>query len=191
MTWKKETWTSLKGHFLIAMPNLLDPNFIQTVTCICEHTLEGALGLVINRVLPDLNGKMVFEELGLDTNPVMEDWPIHIGGPVHKGQIFVLHGLPFGWEGLHSVTPSLALSNTKDILEALSQGQGPHSFILTLGCAGWGPGQLEAEILANAWLTCPVDETILFETPVEKRWDQAAKTIGVNLSLLTDTVGHA
>jgi len=191
MSWKKETETSLKGQFLIAMPSLLDPNFAQTVTCICEHTLEGALGLVINRVLPELNGGMVFQELGLGSVPQMDDCLVHIGGPVHKGQIFVLHRSPFRWEGFHAVTSSLALSNTRDIIEALALGQGPDSFILALGCAGWGPGQLESEIMANAWLTCPIDETILFETPVEKRWDRAARLLGIDISLLGDTVGHA
>lgn len=191
MSWKKEAGSSLKGHFLIAMPSLADPNFFQTVTCICEHTLEGALGLVINRVLPDLTCRTVFQELGLVSVPDRDSLPVYLGGPVHKGQIFVLHGPPFEWEGIHSVTPSLALSNSREILESLALGKGPETFVLTLGCAGWGPGQLEAEIMANAWLTCPVNETILFKTPVEKRWEQSAKLIGVDLSLLTDTVGHA
>ena len=183
--------TSLKGHFLIAMPSLADPNFYQTVTCICEHTPGGALGLVINRVYDDLNSNAVFQELGLPSNPATQSLPIHLGGPVHKGQVFILHGPPFGWEGFHPVTPSLALTNSKDILEALARGKGPESFLITLGCAGWGPGQLESEIMANAWLTCPVDDAILFNTPIEKRWGNAAKLLGIELSLLTDTVGHA
>ena len=183
--------TSLKGHFLIAMPNLMDPNFFQTVTCICEHTLEGALGLVINRVLPDVTGKTVFRELGLESVPEQDVMPLFLGGPVHKGQIFVLHGPPFGWEGLYSVTPSLALSNSKDIVQALARGQGPQQYVVALGCAGWGPGQLESEIMANAWLTCPINETILFNTPVEKRWEQSARLLGIDLALLSDAVGHA
>jgi putative transcriptional regulator len=191
MSWKKDTGTSLKGHFLIAMPSLADLNFFQTVTCICEHNLEGALGLVINRVLPDLTSGTVFRELGLDFIPERDSLPVYLGGPVHKGQIFVLHGPPFEWEGLHPVTPSLALSNTREILESLALGKGPGTFLLALGCAGWGPGQLEAEIMANAWLTCPVSENILFKTPVEKRWEQAAKSIGIDLNLLSDVVGHA
>jgi putative transcriptional regulator len=191
MSWKKETEISLKGQFLIAMPSLLDPNFFQAVTCICEHTLEGALGLVINRVLPELTGKMIFQELGLEPVPQMNTIPVYLGGPVHKGQIFILHGPPFDWESFHPVTPSLALSNSKDILEALARGKGPESFLLALGCAGWGPGQLESEIMANAWLTCPVDEAILFETRMDQRWEEAAKLLGVDISLLGDTVGHA
>ena len=173
------------------MPSLMDPNFHQTVTCLCEHTVEGALGLVINRPIPELNSGAVFQELGLDCVPARNQAPVYLGGPVHKGQIFVLHGPPFHWEGIHPVTPSLALSNSKDILEALARGAGPDFFMITLGCAGWGPGQLEAEIMANAWLTCPLEEGILFQTPVAQRWEKAAKSIGVDLSLLTDTVGHA
>ena len=191
MSWKKEAEISLKGQFLIAMPTLLDPNFFQAVTCICEHTLEGALGLVINRVFPDLTGRMIFQELGLDPGPHLNTIPVYLGGPVHKGQIFILHGPPFNWESLHSVTPSLALSNSKDILDALARGKGPDSFILALGCAGWGPGQLESEIMANAWLTSPLDETIIFRTEAEKRWEEAAKLLGVDISLLGDRVGHA
>ena len=191
MSWKKETESSLKGHFLIAMPGLLDPNFFQSVICICEHSLEGALGLVINRILPDLTCGTVFQELGLESSPEMDSGPVYLGGPVHKGQIFVLHGLPFKWEGFHPVTPSLALSNSKDILESLSRGKGPDQFIFALGCAGWGPGQLESEIMANAWLTSPVNETILFKTQAETRWEQSAKLLGIDISLLGDTVGHA
>jgi putative transcriptional regulator len=191
MSWKKETEISLKGQFLIAMPSLLDPNFFQAVTCICEHTLEGALGLVINRVFPDLTGRMIFEELGLDPVPQLNTIPVYLGGPVHKGQIFILHGPPFDWESFHLVTPTLALSNSKDILDALARGKGPDSFILALGCAGWGPGQLESEIMANAWLTSPVDEAILFKTDTEKRLEEAAKLLGVDISLLGNTVGHA
>ena len=191
MRWKKETEISLKGQFLIAMPSLLDPNFFQAVVCICEHTLEGALGVVINRVLPDLTGTMIFQELGLDPVPQMNTMPVYLGGPVHKGQIFILHGPPFDWESFHPVTPSLALSNSKDILDALARGKGPSSFIIALGCAGWGPGQLESEIMANAWLTCPVNEAVLFNTRTEQRWEEAAKLLGVDISLLGDTVGHA
>jgi putative transcriptional regulator len=191
MSWKKDSGSSLKGHFLIAMPSLADPNFSQTVTCICEHTLEGALGLVINRVLPDLSSGTIFQELGLASIPERDSLPVYLGGPVHKGQIFVLHGPPFEWEGLHPVTSSLALSNTREILESLALGKGPGTFLLALGCAGWGPGQLEAEIMANAWLTCPLSETVLFKTPVERRWEQAAKSMGIDLNLLSDAVGHA
>jgi putative transcriptional regulator len=182
---------SLRGHFLIAMPSLADPNFNQTVTYICESTPEGAVGLVINRVHPDVTMGTVFEELNLESVPATDALPLHLGGPVHVEQIFVLHGPPFGWEACRPVTSSVALSNSKDLLEILARGKGPESFILTLGCAGWGPGQLEAEIMANAWLTCPASETILFQTPVAERWRQAARLMGIDPAQLSETVGRA
>ena len=191
MSQEKRYDTSLKGHFLIAMPSLADPNFSQTVTCICEHTAEGTVGLVINRVHPELTMEPVLKELNLESVPEVESLPLHLGGPVHPSQIFVVHGPPFGWEACRPVTHSLALSNSKDLLESLAKGQGPESFIITLGCAAWGPGQLESEIMANAWLTCPASETVLFETPVDKRWDKAAKLMGIDVRLLTEVAGHA
>jgi putative transcriptional regulator len=169
-----------------------DRNFPEgTISHRHAQSLEGALGLVINRVFQDLTGRMIFEELGLDPVPQLNTIPVYLGGPVHKGQIFILHGPPFDWESFHLVTPSLALSNSKDILDALARGKGPDSFILALGCAGWGPGQLESEIMANAWLTSPVDEAIIFKTETEKRWEEAAKLLGVDISLLGSIVGHA
>ena len=191
MSQEKEFQVSLKGHFLIAMPSLADPNFSQTVTCICEHTAEGAVGLVINRVHPELTMEPVLKELNLESVPEVESLPLHLGGPVHPSQIFVVHGPPFGWEACRPVTPSLALSNSKDLLESLAKGQGPESFIITLGCAAWGSGQLESEIMANAWLTCPASETVLFETSVDKRWEKAARLMGIDLKFLTEAAGHA
>nr|HID59614.1 YqgE/AlgH family protein [Desulfobacterales bacterium] len=188
---QNEYQTSLKGHFLIAMPDLKDPNFHRTVTYVCEHTPEGTIGLVINRLHPELTMGAVFKELNLESIPEMDSLPIHLGGPVHTNQIFILHGPPFDWEGCRQVTPSLALSNSKDVLEMLAKGEGPKSFIITIGCAGWGPGQLESELMANVWITCPASETILFETPVEKRWQEAANLMGIDPMHLTSAPGHA
>jgi putative transcriptional regulator len=182
---------SLKGQFLMAMPSLADPNFQQTVTCICEHNSDGAMGLVVNRVHSALTAKDIFEELKIGYATGAESVPIHIGGPVHIAEIFVLHGPPFDWRACLKITPTLAMSNTKDIIESVALGKGPDSFIITLGCAGWGPGQLEAEIKENAWLTYPIFEENIFKMPVETRWEAAVKKIGIDPSLLTDTAGHA
>jgi putative transcriptional regulator len=182
---------SFKGQFLMAMPSLLDQNFYQTVTCICEYTTAGAVGIVINRVHPDLFGKDIFNELKMEFASSAESIPIHIGGPVHMGEIFVLHGPPFGWEGCRMITPSLAISNTRDILESVAMDRGPKSFIITLGCAGWGPGQLESEIIEDAWLTSPIFEEIIFDMPIEVRWEASLKKIGVDPALLLNTSGHA
>jgi putative transcriptional regulator len=183
--------SSLRGDLLIAMPSLNDPNFSQTVTYMVEHTTEGAMGLVINRVHPEFSVTVIFEELGLKTLPQVASLPLHMGGPVHTGQVFILHGPPFDWEACRVVTPAVALSNSKDILAELAQGSGPESFLLTVGCAGWGPGQLESEIMANSWLNCKATTDILFRTPVEKRWEEAAKLMGIDPHRLADTAGHA
>jgi putative transcriptional regulator len=191
MTQEKRYPSSLKGQFLIAMPNLPDPNFSETVTFLAEHTEEGAMGVVVNRSHPELVMGDVFDELDLDSISEVSSLPLYIGGPVHVGQVFILHGPPFDWKGCQPVSNSVALSNTKDVLEAVARGKGPKSFFVALGCAGWGPGQLEAEILANSWLTCMADDAVLFEIPVEKRWVAAAKLMGIDPARLTDVAGHA
>jgi len=183
--------SSLKGQFLTSMPSLMDPNFYQTVTCICEYGEAGTVGIVVNRVHPSLSGKDIFEELGIAYEPGAESIPIHIGGPVHIGEIFMLHGPPFDWEGCLSITSSLAMSNTKDLLLAVAMGRGPKSYIIALGCAGWASGQLEAEIRENAWLICPVYEDIIFDVAVEERWEATMNKMGIDPAKLLDTAGHA
>jgi putative transcriptional regulator len=182
---------SLKGHFLLAMPGLLDPNFFQTVTCISEHTPEGALGLVVNRVHQSLTVGDILKELDIASAGGVGAEPVYIGGPVHIGEVFILHGPPFDWTGCLRITATLAMSNSKDILVAIAESRGPDRFMVALGCAGWGEGQLEGEILQNAWLTGPVDEEIVFGTPVDGRWDAAMKRLGVDPSLLSGTAGNA
>jgi len=183
--------SSLKGHFLIAMPNLPDPNFSKTVTILTEHTQEGAMGLVINRIHGDLILDDVFRELKLESISEVASLPLHVGGPVHTGQVFILHGPPFDWEACQPVNASLALSSSKDILEMAARGKGPQSVLVIVGCAGWGPGQLEAEVMANSWLTNPADTSILFDIPVEKRWEAAAKLMGIDPTRLANVAGHA
>jgi putative transcriptional regulator len=182
---------SLKGQLLIAMPGLNDPNFLQSVTFICEHTQAGAVGIIINRVHPSLTGREIFEELNIGCGPEASSVRIHVGGPVHVGEIFVLHGPPFDWQGCLVVSPTLAISNTIDILNALAAGSGPKSFMITLGCAGWGPGQLEYEIKENAWLTGAVTDEIVFDVPIESRWEVAVRKMGIDPDSLSQTAGHA
>ena len=182
---------SLKGQFLMAMPGLVDPNFHQTVTCLCEHNSEGAMGVVVNRVHYALTAKDIFEELKIDYSPRAENTAIYIGGPVHMAEIFVLHGPPFDWQASLMITPNLALSNTRDVIESIAADKGPDSFIIALGCAGWGPGQLESEIKQNAWLTFPVFEDNIFKMPVENRWEEAVRKMGIDPRLLSNSAGHA
>lgn len=182
---------SLRGQLLIAMPNLEDPNFSRTVVCICEHTPEGAVGIVVNRPHPYLTEKDIFEELKIDTLAGKAAVPVHTGGPVLTGEIFVLHGRPFGWKGCLMVTPTLAMSNTIDIVTEIAKGTGPESYLLSLGCAGWGPGQLDAEILENVWLTCAVWDAIVFDVKNEDRWEAALRKMGIDPLLLSAAAGHA
>ena len=184
-------FNSLKGHFLLAMPGLRDPNFFQTVSLICEHNDNGAFGIVINRVHAQLSGKDIFSELQIEQVPTAASLPVHIGGPVHSGEVFLVHGPPFDWDSCLMVTPTIAMSNTRDILESIAQGSGPPNCILSLGCAGWGPGQLEGEIMENAWLTLPAIDEVLFGWPVEHRWEESVKRMGIDPTLLAGTAGKA
>ena len=181
----------LKGQLLIAMPRLLDPNFYKTVTCLSDHTGEGALGIIVNRIFTSLSIKDIFKELNIDYRPEAAAIPVHIGGPVHTHQLFVLHGPPFEWEACHRILPSLGLSNSRDILQAIATEKGPESFIVSLGCAGWGPGQLESEIKENTWLTTHIVEDIIFNTPIEARWNETVKQMGIDPVFLTDSAAHA
>jgi putative transcriptional regulator len=181
----------LTGHFLIAMPSLDDPNFSQTITYMCVHNQEGAFGLVVNRPLSGGRAKTLFKELGLEHEPSIGEVPIHIGGPVHPGHVFILHGPPFDWNATLMVSDTVGMTNSLDILEAICKGKGPEQFLLILGCAGWAPGQLEDEILENSWLHCPADDEILFEEDDDKKWDKATRSLGIDPALLSHSPGHA
>jgi putative transcriptional regulator len=188
---EKQIPSYLKGQFLIAMPLLADPNFSHTVTFICEHTHLGAVGIGVNRIDPVICAKDIFDGLKLDYTPETGAKPIHIGGPVHGGEIFVLHGAPFHWKNGYMITPDIAICSTMEILEAIALGKGPKSYLITLGCAGWGPGQLESEIKENVWLISAADEEIIFEVPIEERWETTVKKMGIDPAILSNTAGHA
>lgn len=181
----------LTNHFLIAMPTLADPNFVRTVTYICAHSEDGAMGIVINRPL-ELELGAVFEQLDLvSARPDIAALPVYHGGPVHTDRGFVIHRPAREWNSTITVTPEVAVSTSRDILEAMSQGQGPQDALVALGYAGWGAGQLEAEMAQNAWLSGPADLDIIFSTPATARWQRAADLIGIDLKILSHDVGHA
>ncbi len=187
----KNNFQSLKGNFLIAMPNLLDSLFEKTVVCICEHSEEGALGLIVNLIYPFMKKSDIFQDLEIDAEEGDHKTPVNIGGPVQGDQIFVLHTSPFEWEVCLPINSSLAISNSMDILEAIAEKKGPESYLISLGCSGWGPGQIEFEMKQNSWLTLPVDKEIIYEIPVEDRWEEAVKKIGFDPYTLSDTPGQA
>lgn len=181
----------LTNQFLIAMPALEDPNFSHTVTFICEHNTEGALGLIINRPL-DMQLDEIFRHMDLDTaSPEARHIPIHLGGPVQQDRGFVLHEPLGDWEATLKVTDRIGITSSNDILTALAHDAGPDKCLVTLGYAGWGAGQLEQELANNAWLSGPADPDILFRTADEDRWKAAAASLGVDLDLLSGDAGHA
>lgn len=182
---------SLRNHFLIAMPQLADPHFSHTVTYICEHNAEGALGIVINRPLEISLGDVLQHMRIQPAEYVDTAAPIYGGGPVQTERGFVLHRPVGAWTSTLAVTEDIALTTSRDILSAIGHGEGPKDFLLALGYAGWGAGQLEEEMAQNAWLSGPADPAILFELPVEERWGAAAALIGVDLTLLSSETGHA
>ena len=183
---------NLTNHFLIAMPSLDDPNFTRTVTYLCSHDDGGAMGLVINRPM-DMQLGEVFSQMGIED--VADDaarMPVLQGGPVLTERGFVLHRPTSDWDAVMAVQgSSLAVATSRDILQALAAGDGPRDAVVALGYAGWGAGQLERELQDNAWLSVPADEDIIFELPFEKRWETAARALGVDLDLLSGQVGHA
>jgi putative transcriptional regulator len=182
---------SLANHFLIAMPNLADANFARSVTLICEHSHEGAMGVVINHPA-DLHLGNIFEQLGIDLNTASHaDTAVYLGGPVQNNRGFVLHA-PLGqWDSSLKVAENFGVTTSRDILEAIAQNRGPEKFFVALGYAGWGAGQLEREIAENSWLSGPASPEILFDLPVEQRWKAAAKLVGVDLTTISGEAGHA
>jgi len=173
------------------MPALNDPNFSRTVTLICEHTPEGALGVTINRQL-DLTLGSLFRQLDIKIeNTVQAESFVYLGGPVQENRGFVLHKPLGNWESTLSVADDLGLSTSQDILFAMASGTGPVQSLLALGYAGWGPGQLEYEIKQNTWLSGPADHRIIFETDINLRWQAAAKSMGIDLNSIHGEAGHA
>jgi len=183
--------TSLTNHFLIAMPGLRDPDFSRTVTYICEHTERGAVGLVINRPMDIRLGELL-DQLDIVSNDrQILDTAVYIGGPMQPERGFVLHSATTGFDSTLGITPKIDITTSRDVLEAIAAGKGPAHRLIALGYAGWGKGQLEEEISANAWLSGPANEEILFHLPAEARWQAAAHLLGVDMNLMSGEVGHA
>jgi len=182
---------SLNNQLLIAMPGMPDPNFRSTVTLICEHNDEGALGIVINRPL-DLQLGGLFEQLSLDeADALAAKRPVLSGGPVARERGFVLHNPCVEFESSMTVSENIQLTLSRDILDALAAGNGPDKTLVALGYAGWEPGQLEAEMLSNTWLHVPASPEIVFDTPFAERWSHAADSLGIDISRISPDVGHA
>jgi len=182
----------LSNHFLIAMPQLDDDNFTHSVTYICEHNQEGAMGVTINRP-SDILLQDILEQIHIDALTAdIGHKTIYQGGPVQTDRGFILHNkTEQHWEASLDITDKLQLTSSKDILQAIAKDEGPDNSLITLGYAGWGSGQLEQEIADNFWLSCPASTDIIFNTPIDKRWESAASLLGIDLQLLSNDAGHA
>lgn len=181
----------LTGQLLIAMPRMADPRFERTVIYMCAHSAEGAMGLVINKPLETLTFPELLEQLGIDGQDDLESIRVHFGGPVESGRGFVLHSDDYLHDGSLVVDHGVALTATVDILKSIAAGQGPRRSLLALGYAGWGPGQLDAEIQANGWLHAPADDVLVFDTELPAKWERAIEKIGFDMTRLSGDHGHA
>ena len=182
---------NLTNHFLIAMPGMVDPTFSRSLTYICEHNDNGALGLMVNRP-SDMNLSSLFKRLNLPlTGRRVGRTAVLNGGPVQTDRGFVLHQPVGDWKSTLAVEDRVGLTTSMDILEALGNGTGPEKILVTLGYSGWSAGQLEHEIMQNAWLTVEAEEQILFDMPAEQRLPAAMALLGVDYARLSEVAGHA
>jgi putative transcriptional regulator len=183
--------SSLANHLLIAMPSLGDGHFSQTVALVCEHSDRGALGIVLNKPLGMKLGDVMAQMKLETTNIGIGEQPVLRGGPVHTDRGFVLHRPGGEWDSTHRISDHVQVTTSRDVLAAIARGTGPQDAFVALGYAGWEAGQLEREMLDNAWLSLPVDERIVFDLPFEDRWQAAWQLLGVDSSRVSFTAGHA
>lgn len=182
---------TLANQLLIALPTLADSNFARSVALICQHDADGAMGVVVNRASEYTLGE-VFRQMGIDSDDeALSAQPVLAGGPVHPERGFVIHDGDCEWDSSLAITDNLYVTTSRDVLEAIARGEGPASVTIALGCAGWGAGQLEDELVENSWLTVPADAELLFALPLEARWQAAAGRIGVDMMQVTEYSGHA
>jgi putative transcriptional regulator len=190
---------SLDGHFLIAMPGMEDSRFARSVVYICAHSVDGAMGIMINQPAPRLSFPDLLVQLGVITQgeqiqlpPDARKMRVHRGGPVETGRGFILHSSDyFVANSTLPIDENVSLTATLEILKAIALGLGPESAILALGYAGWAPGQLESEIQANGWLSCPASPEIIFDEPLDTRYERALAAAGIDPGRLSSVAGHA
>jgi putative transcriptional regulator len=182
---------NLTDHFLIAMPAMVDPHFSRTLTYVCEHNDQGALGLVINRPIDMTLSALLAQVSVPHTIASLQKTPVLFGGPVQVDRGFVLHQPVGEWQSTLAVNGKIGLTTSKDILVAVGNGEGPHNLLVTLGYAGWAPGQLEDELSKNAWLTVPAAAEVIFDLPFEERLPAAMQLLGIDFASLSEQAGHA
>lgn len=181
----------LTGQLLIAMPQMNDPRFARTVIYICAHTADGAMGLVVNREIEALTFPDLLKQLNIDAEVIDDKIQVLFGGPVETGRGFVLHSSDYVQNATMLVDKRVGLTATMEVLKDIASGNGPRLNLLALGYAGWGPGQLDAEIHANGWLTVPADDGLVFDPDLDNKWERALAKIGIDFSMLSSEAGHA
>lgn len=182
--------TSLKNQFLVAMPSLNDGIFDRSVTLLCEHNDEGALGLVVNRPT-DLHLQAMLDHMHVAHESLAGDPIVYWGGPMQPERGFVVHDAPGDWQSCLQLADDLFVTTSRDILAALGRGEGPGHYLVVLGYAGWTAGQLDQEMLGNVWLSTPTDQSVLFTRPAPERWLAATRLLGLDVNRLTNLTGHA
>ncbi|KEY60706.1 YqgE/AlgH family protein [Serratia sp. DD3] len=186
---------NLQHHFLIAMPAMEDPRFKHAVIYVCEHNDEGAMGLVINKPMEHFTVETVLEKLNIQPSPrdpsIKLKKPVFSGGPLADDRGFILHTPHEGFDSSILISPTTMITTSKDVLETLGTPNQPAEVLVALGYAGWDKGQLEQEVLANAWLTTEADNEILFHTPIANRWREAANRLGIDIRSIANQAGHA
>jgi putative transcriptional regulator len=183
---------SLTGQLLVAMPQMMDPRFARSVVYVCAHSeQEGAMGLVINKLLPSVSMDELLSHLKLEPSRLNLSRPVHFGGPVEPGRGFVLHSADYREEATLAIGEEFAVTATLDILRAIGKGEGPRRNLLALGYAGWAPGQLDAEMQANGWLCVAADSDLVFDDDFDAKWQRALAKLGIDLTMLSTDAGHA
>jgi putative transcriptional regulator len=181
----------LTGQLLIAMPQMADPRFAQTVIYMCAHSDDGAMGLVINRPIDSISFPGLLKQLEIDVPGANDQIRVMFGGPVETGRGFVLHSPDYVQESTLMIEGDLGLTATMDILKDIASGSGPERSLLALGYAGWAPGQLDQEMQSNGWLHAPANADLIFNDDIDSKWDRALATLGINSALLSGDAGHA
>ena len=182
---------TLKGQLLIAMPAMSDPRFERTVIYMCAHSAQGAMGLIVNRLVDYINFPDLLEQLDIELSAPAHRIRVHSGGPVESSRGFVLHSADYFGDATLSVSEDIALTASLNVLKAIAEGAGPRRSLLALGYAGWDAGQLDGEIQANAWLHAPADDGLVFGGDLDTKWTVAVAKLGIDLSLLSGDAGHA
>ncbi len=181
----------LTGQLLVAMPQMEDSRFVRTVIYLCAHSAEGAMGLVVNKLMDNISFPDLLDQLNLTGSDAPDGIKVHFGGPVETGRGFVLHSADYVQDATLVIDDTVALTATIDILKAIATGKGPKHSLLALGYAGWGPGQLDDELQRNGWLSVPADDGLIFGEGLDERWERAIAKLGINASMLSGAAGRA